>query len=121
MHIEKGHYAVALPLLQTAIQLDKEWDEPYIALSLLHRKQSRWAAALKAADQAIVLDEEDGEAHYERACALARLGRVNEAMAALEKAIEFYPDQAQWMADEKDLKALAKLPAFKKLLPPPEK
>ena len=87
----------------------------------LNRKQSRFAAALKAADQAIALDEEDGEAQYERACALARLGRIKEAMSALEKAIELYPAQVEWMANEKDLKALAKLPAFKKLLPQPEK
>lgn len=89
-------------------------------MSRLHRKQSRLAAALKAADRAIVLDEKDGEAHYERACALVRLGRIKEAMAALEKA-EFYPSQADWIVDEKDLKPLAKLPAFKKLLPEPEK
>ncbi len=37
-------------------------------------------------------------------------------MAALTKAIELYPEQTEWMGDEKDLKALASLPAFKKLL-----
>ncbi len=121
MHTYNGKYALALPLLQTAIQLGKDWDEPYIALALLNRKQSRFAAALKAADQAIALDDEDGEAQYERACALARLGRIKEAMSALEKAVQLYPDQAEWMANEKDLKALAKLPSFKKLLPQPEK
>jgi tetratricopeptide (TPR) repeat protein len=120
-HVEDGRYALALRLLQTAIQIDKDWDEPHISLAQLYRKQSRWAAALKAAEQAIALDDEDGESHYERACALARLGRINEAMTALEKAVELYPDQAGWIADEKDLKALAKLPAFKKLLPPQEK
>jgi Flp pilus assembly protein TadD len=121
MHLDNGQYPSALPLLQTAAQLDKDWDEPHIGLAQLYRKQSRWTAALKAAEHAIALDDEDGESQYERACALARLGRINEAMAALEKAIELYPDQAEWMNDEKDLKALAKLPAFKKLLPKPEK
>jgi hypothetical protein len=42
-------------------------------------------------------------------------------MASLEKAVELYPISAEWMAEEKDLKALSRLPAFKKLLPPPEK
>jgi tetratricopeptide (TPR) repeat protein len=121
MHSDNGQYALAHKLLQTAIQLDKEWDEPYISLALLYRRQSRFALALKAADQAIELDEKDGEAQYERACALARLGRIKEAMSALEKAIELYPSQAEWLAEEKDLKALSRLPAFKKLLPPPEK
>jgi len=121
MHSDNGQYALAHKFLQAAIQLDKEWDEPYISLALLYRRQSRFALALKAADQAIQLDEKDGEAQYERACALTRLGRIKEAMASLEKAVELYPISAEWMAEEKDLKALSRLPAFKKLLPPPEK
>ena len=120
-HTDNGNYVLALKFLQTAAQIDTGWDEPYITMAQIYRQQSRFTAALKAADQAIELDEEDGEAHYERACALARLGRIKEAMATLAKAIEIYPDQAEWMAEEKDLKALARLPAFKKLLPQPEK
>lgn len=121
MHSDNGQYALAHKFLQAAIQLDQEWDEPYISLALLYRRQSRFALALKAANQAIELDEKDGEAQYERACALARLGRIKEAMSSLEKAVELYPSAAEWLADEKDLKALSRLPAFKKLLPPPEK
>jgi Flp pilus assembly protein TadD len=82
---------------------------------------SNWNAALKSAQQAISMDAEYSEAHYQRACALARLGRTKEAMAALEKAVELDPDQSEYIADEKDLKPLASLPAFKKLLPQPEK
>jgi Flp pilus assembly protein TadD len=121
MYTYSGKYALALPLLHTTMKLDNEWDEPYLVLALLHRKQSRFAAALQAADQAIKLDEEDSDGYYERACALARLGRIKEAMSSLEKAVELLPERAEWMASEKDLKPLANLPAFKKLLPPPEK
>jgi len=121
MYANAGKYALAVPLLQTAMKLDEEWDEPYLVMAFIHRKQSRFVAALKAADQAIKIDEEDSDGHYERACALARLGRIKEAMTSLEKAVELLPERAGWMADEKDLKPLANLPAFKKLLPPPEK
>ncbi len=121
IYSDNGQYALAHKFLQAAIQLDEEWDEPYISLALLYRRQSRFALALKAANKAIELDEKDGEAQYERACALARLGRIREAISSLEKAIELDPDTADWLADEKDLKALSRLPAFKKLLPPPEK
>ncbi|HEV2834633.1 MAG TPA: tetratricopeptide repeat protein, partial [Pyrinomonadaceae bacterium] len=65
--------------------------------------------------------DEYSEAHYQRACALARLGRVNEAMTALTKAVELDPDQTSYIAKEEDLKPLASLPAFKELLPEPEK
>jgi tetratricopeptide (TPR) repeat protein len=121
MHTYNGKYALALPLLRAAMQLDKEWDEPYLVMAQLHRKQLRFAAALKAADQAIKLDEDDSDGYFERACALARLGRIKEAMTSLEKAVELLPERAAWMAEEKDLKPLSNLPAFKKLLPPPEK
>lgn len=121
LYSDNGQYALAHKFLQAAIQLDEEWDEPYISLALLYRRQSRFALALKAANKAIELDEKDGEAQYERACALARLGRIREAISSLEKAIELDPDTPDWLADEKDLKALSRLPAFKKLLPPPEK
>jgi tetratricopeptide (TPR) repeat protein len=110
-------YAVALRYYQTAAQLDKTSSTAQQGISFVHRKQSRWGVALRAARQAVALDAEDGDAHYELACALARLNRVKEAMAALEKAIELDPEIAEWLATEPDLKSLAHLPAFKKLLP----
>lgn len=120
MHMDAARYPVALNHLNLAAQIDKTSSEPYVVMAMLHRKQSRWSAALKAADQAINLDREYSEPYYQRACALARLGRVKEAMSALEKSVELDPDQSEFIADEADLKALSSLPAFKKLLPPPE-
>ena len=90
MHTYSEQYALALPHLQTAIQLDKEWDEPYIAMALLNRKQSHFTAALKAADQAIELDEEEARRNTS-VLRPPRLGRTKEAMSAFEKAIELYP------------------------------
>lgn len=119
IYSDTGRYTGALQLLNKAAQLDKESTAPHIAMAIVHRKQSRWTAALNAAQQAIALDENDSEAHYQRACALARLRRIKEAMAALEKAVELDPTQAEWIGDEADLKVLASLPAFKKLLPKP--
>ena len=121
IHLDEGRYAVALNYFNLSAQIDKTSSSPYVAIATLHRKQSRWNAALKAADHALSLDEEDCEAYYERACALARLGRLKEAMSALEKSVEIDPDHLDTMTDEADLKALSSMPAFKKLLAPPEK
>jgi len=122
IHLEDGRYAVALHHLNLSAQIDKTFSSPYVAMATLYRKQSHWSAALKAADQAIKLDEEDCEAYYERACALARLRRLKEAMAALEKSVDLDPDHLEWIPDEADLKPLSSLPAFKKLLvSPPDK
>ncbi len=113
-----GRYAEAERLLNVAAQIDKKSTSPYIAMALLYRKQSRWAAALKAADVAVALPVKDSEAHYQRACALARLRRLKEAMAALTKSVELDEDQVYFIGEEEDLKPLASLPEFKKLLPP---
>jgi len=116
MYADAERYRAALPILQTAAQLDKNSSEPHTIMAHVHRMQRRFNAALRAAQQAIALDEYDGAAHYELACALARLGRIKEAMTTLEKSLDLSPDYALFIADELDLKPLAHLPAFKKLL-----
>jgi tetratricopeptide (TPR) repeat protein len=120
---EDGRYLQAERLLNTALQINKSSPETekksayvYVMLAELYRKQSRWVAALKAADQGISLDDSEGGAYYQRACALARLHRFNEAIAALSKAVDLSPLEPDDLADEPDFKPLANLPAFKKLL-----
>jgi tetratricopeptide (TPR) repeat protein len=118
LYSEEERYPDALRHLQIAAQLDKEWSSPHTNMAYTYRQQHRWLLALRAAQKAIAIDDTDGDAYYELACALANLRRIKEAMTALEKAIELYPEQAQWLINEPDLKPLANLPAFKKLVPP---
>jgi Flp pilus assembly protein TadD len=116
---DNGRYVEARRLFIAAAQLDVKSAEPHVQLSRLYRKQSQWTAALKAADQAISVEADYSEGYYERACALARLRRFKEAIDAITKSVELDDMQADYLADEEDLKPLASLPAFKKLLPPP--
>lgn len=120
-YMSAKRYVEAERSLNAAGQIDKKSADPHVALASLYRKQSRWLPALKAANYAIGLDAQDSEAYYQKACALARLGRIKEAMAALTKSIELDDIQVEYLADEEDLKPLASLPEFKKLLPAPEK
>ncbi|HXQ72572.1 MAG TPA: transglutaminase domain-containing protein, partial [Pyrinomonadaceae bacterium] len=114
-------YIEAERWFNAAALIDKKATDPHISLSTLYRKQARWLPALKAANQAISLDAENSEAYYEKACALARLGRIKEAMAALTKSVELDDLQSLFIEEEEDLKPLASLADFKKLLPVPEK
>jgi tetratricopeptide (TPR) repeat protein len=130
---EDGRYVAAERSLNTAVRLytqktgatndsdtRKSLASTYVALSQLCRKQSRWLVALKEADQALTFDANSHEAYFERACALARLHRSTDAIAALTKAIELSEYVANRLADEADLKPLSTLPAFQKLLPKPK-
>lgn len=106
----------ALPLLKRAVELDAKNVEAQIALSDAHRKLKNWTTVLAATAEAIKLDAKSSEAYYNRACALARLNRKAEAMQALQKAIELDEELLYGIEDEEDLKPLALMPAFKKLL-----
>ncbi|HJQ68373.1 MAG TPA: transglutaminase domain-containing protein [Blastocatellia bacterium] len=105
----------ALPLIKKAISLDPKAVTSHNLMALAYRKLRDWPAALAAADAACKIDEEDSEAHYHRACALARLGRKKEAIAALKRAIEIDEFLTVDLSEE-DLKPLATLPEFKKLV-----
>jgi Flp pilus assembly protein TadD len=121
MYVYDGRHADSLPFLNTSLQLEPKAAEPHVFLAMVYRKQSRWTAALKAAERAIDLDSEYSEAYYQLACVLSRLGRKKEALTALTKSVELDPDQVEYMVEENDLKALAKMPGFKKLIPEPTK
>ncbi|MGH9428259.1 MAG: transglutaminase domain-containing protein, partial [Terriglobia bacterium] len=110
----------AIPLLKKAAALKKDWSEPYGAMANGYRALRNWTAALNAANTAIKIDADYSDAHFSRACALARLGRIKEALQSLEKAVELDPDLPEIIGDEADLRVLASRPAFKKLLVPQE-
>jgi tetratricopeptide (TPR) repeat protein len=116
-HKQNKHFPEALRLLGAAKQLEPKSVEPYLISSEIFRAQSRWLVALKEADRAVDMDPNDAMSHYERACSLARLRRPKEALTALEKAIKLEEMYAGLLESEIDLKPLASLPGFKKLLP----
>jgi tetratricopeptide (TPR) repeat protein len=107
----------ALPLLKRAGELDPKSSEPHALMNTAYRKLHSWIAALKSADSAIALDAENADAYYGRACALAQLRRLAEAIVALKKAIELGDEySSEGLENEPDLKPLAATPGFRKLI-----
>ena len=116
VRLENGRSLQAIPLLKHAALLKKDWPEVYGALAQSYRKLRNWTAALNSAETAIKISAEYSDGHFQRACALARLGRIKAALQSLEKAVELDPDLPETIRDEVDLRVLASQPAFKKLL-----
>ncbi len=112
-------YDAAIKTLQKVVVLQPDGGER-VVIAAIYREAKRFAPALVAADQAIKRDQENAGAHYERACALAQLGRKREAITALKKTLELNEGYAYNLAEESDLKSLAALPEFKALLPKDE-
>ncbi|HZI87282.1 MAG TPA: transglutaminase domain-containing protein, partial [Pyrinomonadaceae bacterium] len=102
--------------LKKAAALKKDSSEPYEALARGYRLLHNWSAALTAADTSIKLNSESSDGYLNRACALARLGRIQDALKALEKAVELDPDLSSIIEEEADLKNLAATSRFKKLV-----
>ncbi len=121
LRLDDGKALQAIPVLRKAAALKIDWSEPYGAMARGYRTLRNWTAALQAADAAIKIDAEDSDAYFHKACALARLGRIKDALKSLAKAVELDPDLAETIGEEADLKALAPNPAFKKLLAVEEK
>jgi transglutaminase-like putative cysteine protease/tetratricopeptide (TPR) repeat protein len=116
LRLENGKSLQAIPLLKKAAALKNDWVEPHGAMARGYRTLRNWTAALNAADTAIKIDPEDSDGYFNRACALARLGRIKEALKSLEKAVELDPDLPELLTEEADLRVLASNPAFKKLI-----
>ncbi|MGH9972105.1 MAG: tetratricopeptide repeat protein, partial [Pyrinomonadaceae bacterium] len=74
VHSDKGRYLQALRLLKLAARLNQKSTAPLMAMAEVYRKLARWQAAVETANQAIALEPESSEAHFQRACALARPG-----------------------------------------------
>jgi tetratricopeptide (TPR) repeat protein len=111
-----GRAKDALPLLTKAASLEPKNQEALLRIAEAYRSLRNFKAALAAADKAVGLDDENGESHYQRACALAMLGRKLEAIAALELATKLDEDLLFGIEEEDDLKPVARMPRFIKLL-----
>ncbi len=110
----------AMPLIRRAIELQPDDADTRLALVEAFRVQKDWRQALATADEVLKSDAEVAGAHYERACALARLGRADEAMVALKRSVELDDDYAFGIAEDEDLSSLAGRADFKALIPTAE-
>lgn len=73
--------------------------------------------------RAVVIDERlallrprDPQMQYNRACTLARVGRADEALAALRSAVKNGFDDARFLLADDDLASLRERPEFRRLV-----
>ena len=75
----------------SSIALDPAYDEPHANLGLLYRRKGWYEKALAEYDAALELRPTNATVWYNRAVALQRLGRVEDAVSSLEKAAALAP------------------------------
>ncbi len=85
----------------------------YKAESVLHLNEPQWAANL--CSQALKIDSENSQALYQLARAYTVMEMYDEAIEALEKAIEYSESYRSELCADETLQSLAAFPRFKKL------
>jgi tetratricopeptide (TPR) repeat protein len=84
----------ALAAIQEAIRLDPDDEGHFAVLASIQLGMRDWKAALDAAEQGLAINPENVQCANLRSMALVRLGRKEEAMQAVDFALERAPEHA---------------------------
>lgn len=84
----------ALQEIAEAIRLDPQEENHFSLLASIHLGLRDWSAALEAAERGLALNPENVACANLRSMALVRLGRKDEAMQAVNFALQREPDNA---------------------------
>lgn len=94
----------------------KDFVDALIPLAHAYTEKGEYEKGLAIDRRLVKLLKDDGVAHYNLACSLALLGRSDEALQSLRRAIRHGYDDFEHLRRDPDLKSLHKHPGFRKLL-----
>lgn len=111
-----GRHYDAMRAFTNAITLEPGRSEYYNGRGLTWMGIGQLETALADFESATTTNPDDASARYNVACALARLGRKQDAITSLSKAFELDERLIVHAKTDQDLNALRQEPAFKSLL-----
>jgi tetratricopeptide (TPR) repeat protein len=111
-----GKQDAAAAAYRRAIALEPTRSEYYNGLGLALYRQADMLAALTEFTRATEIDPGDAAARYNEACALALLGRKDEALYSLREAIQLEPRLSEQARVDKDFKSINTLTGFQELI-----
>jgi Flp pilus assembly protein TadD len=91
---EQGRFNEAIDAFARAASHRSDDFRPWEMTACCHGSAGRWAECVAAFDQSRALGHECRMCHFNRATALARLHRADEALASLDRALELEPNNA---------------------------
>ena len=111
-----GNQTDAAAAYRRAIILEPTRGEYYNGLGLALYRQANWFAALAEFSRATEIDPGDASARYNEACALALLGRKDEALYSLREAVQLEPRLSEQARVDKDFGSISKLTGFQEII-----
>ena len=112
----EGKLEEAKSLYKKVVKIDPQNMQALNNLGVIYMSQKRYKWAIMCFNNALDIKHDYVDAHYNLACLYAQKNDIHQSMFYLKNAIKFNPEAGQWAKDDGDLKALANLPEFKKLV-----
>jgi predicted Zn-dependent protease len=112
----KGKFAMARAMAMTYLRAVPDDPRAWDMLGAAHLYRGENEAAAAASAKAVEHDPDYHVARYNLACALVRLGRLDEAVAELSLCFRHAPETREHAADDEDMRPLAGDPRFVALL-----
>ena len=112
----KGKLEKAKILYRKVVEIDQYNVKAFNNLGVIYMGEKNFKLAIMRFNDALNIKHDYTDAHYNLACLYAQKNDVPQSLFYLKNAIEFNPEVRKWAKNDGDLKALANLPEFKKIL-----
>ena len=112
----KGKLEKAKILYRKVVEIDQYNVKAFNNLGVIYMGEKNFKLAIMHFNDALNIKHDYTDAHYNLACLYAQKNDVPQSLFYLKNAIEFNPEVRKWAKNDGDLKALANLPEFKKIL-----
>ena len=112
----KGKLEGAKILYRKVVKIDQHNVQAFNNLGVIYMSEKNYKRAIMRFHDAIKIKPDYPDAHYNLACLYAQKNDVSRSLLYLKNAIRFNPEVRKWAKNDGDLKVLANLPEFKKLL-----
>jgi hypothetical protein len=112
----EGKLEEAKKLYRKVVEIDQHNVQAFNNLGVIYMGEKNYKRAIMRFNNALDIKHDYVDAHYNLACLYAQKNDVPQSLFYLKNAIEFNPEVRQWAKNDSDLKALANLPEFKKLM-----
>ena len=112
----EGKIKEAKMLYRKVIEIDQDNVLAFNNLGVIYMSEKNYKRAILRLNDAIKIKPDYPDAHYNLACLYAQKNDAARSLFYLKNAIRYSPKVRQWAENDGDLKVLADLPEFKKLL-----
>jgi tetratricopeptide (TPR) repeat protein len=113
---QEGKLEEAKRLYKKVIKIDPRNVQALNNLGVIYMNKKTYKWAVVRLNDAIKVKHDYPDAHYNLACLYAQQNDTNRSLSYLKNAVGLNPQVKKWAENDNDLKVLADLPEFKKLL-----